>query len=106
MMSRPHFRTTADVFAVVKPDEKGTFTCPIKGCSKRDHANSKDFGRHLAVAHKIPSPKHNGKSVKKVRATAGLPVLTIKHCPNCGFNIEEFEQAAVLLRKTGAGLNK
>ena len=94
----PHFKTTADVFAVVKPDKAGTYRCPIKGCSKPTHANAKDFGRHLAIAHKIPS----NKSIEgKHRGSKDLPTLTVKHCPNCGFRIEEFEQAAELLRRTG-----
>lgn len=92
------FRTTSDVFAVVKPGKNGAYSCPIKGCPKRDHANAKDFGRHLAFAHKIPSDKHKGKpSPQKRRKRSDLPILTIKHCPHCGFNIEEFEQAAALL---------
>lgn len=58
----PKFKTTADVFAVVKADEKGAYHCPIKGCTKILHANSKDFGRHLAIAHKIPSDKEIGRA--------------------------------------------
>lgn len=95
------FKTTADVFALVKADQKGAFRCPIKGCAKREHANAKDFGRHLSVAHGIRSPKHNAApSIRKTRKMADLPVLTIKHCPHCGFALQELEQAAVLLRES------
>lgn len=96
------FHTTADVFAVVKPDQKGTFRCPIKGCSRRTHASAKDFGRHLAIIHKIPSDKHvNKDSGHKNGKSRDLPILTIKFCPHCGGRIEELEQAAELLRRTG-----
>jgi hypothetical protein len=97
------FKTTADVFAVVKPDKNGAYQCPIKGCKKKLHANSKDFGRHLAIAHKIRSDKAGPKYAKLTRGKKrlALPELHTKFCPNCGFNIEQAEQAAVLLRSGG-----
>ena len=97
------FRTTADVFAVVKPGKKGTYKCPVDGCPRKSHlfVDAKDFGRHLAIFHKIPSLKARGRSASVVRSRKDLklPQLHTKYCPNCGFNIEEAEQAAILLRR-------
>lgn len=96
-----HFKTTADVFATVTPQKDGSYRCPIKNCPSKPHANSKDFGRHLAVKHGIRSPNHATRIKKDVqRKHVDLPSLTVKRCPNCGFDIEQLEQAAALLRGT------
>lgn len=94
------FKTTADVFAIVKPDKDGAYHCPVKGCTKKLHANPKDFGRHLAIAHNIPSEKaaHKNSGLVRGRKHVTLPELHTKFCPNCGYNIEQAEQAAVLLK--------
>lgn len=98
------FRTTADVFAVVKPRKNGTYKCPLYGCSRRKHSfvDSKDFGRHLAIFHKIPSAKSRRKATELKGSMKGVKTvhLLTRFCPNCGLNIEEAEQAAVLLRRT------
>ena len=95
----PKFKTTSDVFAAVKPNKDGAYTCPIKGCPKKPHADAKIFGRHLAIAHKIRSGKTMQKSPGLIRGRkhVTLPELHTKFCPNCGFDIERAEQAAVLL---------
>jgi hypothetical protein len=99
----PQFKTTSDVFAVVRPTANGKYRCPVEGCpdKKKVFVDSKDFGRHLSFKHNIHSPKHDKKAGDKRRYKLGeLPTLTVKHCPNCGFHIEEFEQAAALLLRT------
>jgi hypothetical protein len=99
-----NFKTTTDVFDVVKPTTEGKYRCPVKGCQDKEKlfVDSKDFGRHLAIKHKIPSPKHTTKAPNnKKRQSDDLPTLTIKFCPHCGGRIEELEQAAELLRRTG-----
>ena len=101
-MPKQQFRTTSDVFAVVKPSSRGSYRCPIKDCpdGKKEFGDSKAFGRHLAFTHKIPSPKHDGPTVgKKKKKELVLPELHIRFCPGCGYNIQEAEQAAVLLRR-------
>jgi len=100
----PQFRTTADVFAVVHPTSDGKYRCPVDGCpdKKKVFVDSKDFGRHLSIKHKIRSPKHDANAIgHKNRRSKDLPTLTIKFCPHCGGRIEELEQAAELLRRTG-----
>lgn len=100
-MPKQRFRTTSDVFAVVKPSSSGTYRCPIKDCpdGKKEFGDSRAFGRHLAFTHKIPSPKHNGTMHQQNKTKKGveLPTLLTKHCPNCGFDIERHEQAMFLL---------
>lgn len=100
-MPKQQFHTTADVFAVVKPSSGGTYRCPVDGCpdAKKRFVDSKAFGRHLAFTHKIPSANHVRTATGK-RGKKGLllPELHTKFCPHCGYNIQQAEQAAVLLR--------
>ena len=78
-------QTTTDIIASVRPN-KGTYRCPIKGCTAPGpYRSTRAFGAHLAKRHNIHSPKtgtHPVKSAKKV-----LVPKYPRYCPDCGCDI-------------------
>ena len=103
----PAFNSTTEAIAAGQISKK-KFKCPFPKCTdKRIFHRSQELGMHLARVHGMHSSRTNGnKATNGKRASmkalaAGMPVLHIQFCPNCGTNIQALEQAAYLLNKQG-----
>lgn len=100
------FNSTEEMFAVLKPEEDGTYTCPE--CGKKGHTK-RSLGQHTAKTHGIRSAKHKEIDERKSsdiplthRAKSvepKSPPKIVRFCPHCGFPLGDLEEAAQLLTK-------